>query len=144
MLLKGKLAELMVQVDPKLYQKYITTNKKGEAMLYVRLSEASYGLLQSALLFYQKLRGELKDYGFEVNPYDPCVANKVVNGSQMTVTWDVNNLKVSHNNYHEVTKFLMYLGDWYGNRITAVNRGKVYDYLGMDLDFSNKGKLYGP
>ena len=35
MLLKGKLAELMVQVDPKLYRKYITTNKKGDAMLYV-------------------------------------------------------------------------------------------------------------
>ena len=33
MLLKGELAELMVQVDPKLYQKYVTTSKKGEAML---------------------------------------------------------------------------------------------------------------
>ena len=105
MLLKGKLAELMVQVDPKLYHKYITTNKKGEAMLYVRLSKALYGLLQSPLLFYHKLRKELEDYGFEVNPYDPCVANKVVNGSQMTVTWHVDNLKVSHNDYHEVTKF---------------------------------------
>jgi len=30
---KGQLAELMVQVNPKLYQKYITTNKKGEAIL---------------------------------------------------------------------------------------------------------------
>ena len=141
MLLKGKLAELMVRVDPKLYRKYITTNKKGEAMLYVRLSKALYGLLQSALLFYQKLRGELEDYGFEVNPYDPCVANKVVNGSQMTVTWHVDDLKVSHNDYHEITKFLMYLGDLYGNRIT-VNRGDVHDYLGMDLDYSQKGKLY--
>ena len=47
MLLKGKLAELIVQVDPKLYRKYITTNKKGEAMLYVRLSKALYGLLRS-------------------------------------------------------------------------------------------------
>ena len=30
MLLRGKLAELMVQVDPKLYRKYITTSSKGE------------------------------------------------------------------------------------------------------------------
>ena len=52
-------------------------------MLYVRLSKALYGLLQSALLFYQKLRGELEDYGFEVNPYDPSVAKKIINGSQM-------------------------------------------------------------
>ena len=55
MLLKGKLAELMVQIDPKLYQKYIITISKGEPMLYVRLSKAFYGLLQSALLFYRKL-----------------------------------------------------------------------------------------
>ena len=65
-------------------------------MLYVRLSKALYGLLQSALLFYKKLRVELEDYGIEVNPYDPCVANKVVNGSQMTVTWHMDDLKVSH------------------------------------------------
>ena len=97
MLLKGKLAVLMVKVDPKLYQKYITTNKKGEAMLYVRLSKAMYRLLQSVLLFYQKLRQELEDYGFEINPYGPCVASKVINGSQMTVTWHVDDLNVSHN-----------------------------------------------
>ena len=65
-------------------------------MLYVRLFKALYGLLQSALLFYKKLRGELEDYGFEVNPYNPCVANKIVNGSQMTVTWHIDDLKVSH------------------------------------------------
>ena len=56
MLLKGRLAELMVQVDLKLYRKYATVSAKGEAMLYVRLSKALYGLLQSALLFYKKLR----------------------------------------------------------------------------------------
>ena len=72
MLLKGKLAELMVQVDPKLYRKYITTNKKGEAMLYVRLSKALCGLLQSALLFYKKLRGELENYGFEESLQSLC------------------------------------------------------------------------
>ena len=86
MLLKGKLAELMVQIDPQLYQKFIITSSKGEPMLYVRLSKALYGLLQSALLFYCKLRSELEDYGFTVNPYDPCVANKMINGKQMTVT----------------------------------------------------------
>ena len=45
MLLKGKLAELMVQIDPKLYRKYIITSLKGEPMLYVHLSKALYGLL---------------------------------------------------------------------------------------------------
>ena len=66
MLLKGKLVELMVQIDPNIYRKYIITSSKGEPMLYVRLSKALYGLLQSALLFYRKLRSELEDHGFTV------------------------------------------------------------------------------
>ena len=48
-------------------------------MLYDRLSKAFYGLLQPDLLFHSKLRTELEDFGFAVNPYYPCVANKMVN-----------------------------------------------------------------
>jgi len=47
-------------------------------MLHDRFSKALYGLLQSALQFYQTLRCEMEDYGFEVNPFDPCVANKII------------------------------------------------------------------
>ena len=36
MVLKGRLAELMVQVVPNLYRKYITVNRKGTAILYVK------------------------------------------------------------------------------------------------------------
>lgn len=39
-------------------------------------------MLQSALLFYKKLQGDLEEYGFEINPYDLCVANKVIKGHQ--------------------------------------------------------------
>jgi hypothetical protein len=140
MLLKGRLAELMVQVDPQLYRKYVITSRKGEPMLYVRLSKALYGLLQSALLFYKKFVGDIEKYGFVVNPYDPCVANKTVNGSQMTVTWHVDDGKVSHKDPNEVTKFLVYLAKIYGPKLT-VTRGKVHDYLGMDLDYASKKEL---
>ena len=68
--------------------------KNGEPMLYVQLLKAVYGLLRSALLFYKKLRAQLEKMGFEINPYDPCVANKTVGDSQMTVTWHVDDLKV--------------------------------------------------
>ena len=29
MLMKGKLAELLVQINPTMYRKYVTTNSKG-------------------------------------------------------------------------------------------------------------------
>ena len=55
-----------------------------------------YGTLQAALLFWKNLTGALQDWGFEINPYDWCVANKIVNGKQVTVVWHVDDLKISH------------------------------------------------
>ena len=79
MVLKGRLVELMVQVAPNLYRKNISVDRKGTAILYVKMQKAMYGLLRSALLFYWKLVADLESNGFKLNPYDPCVANKTVN-----------------------------------------------------------------
>ena len=140
MCLRGKLAEMMVKVDPKLYRKYVTTSAKGEPILYVKLNKALYGLLKSALLWYKKLRSELEEMGFVVNEYDPCVANCTVEGSQLTVTWHVDDLKVSHVNPNVVSKFILDMAKIYGPNIT-VSRGETHDYLGMDLDYSTKGEV---
>ena len=51
MLLCGKLAELLVKVDPKLYRKYVITSKQGGPMLYVKLTKALYVIMCSAMLF---------------------------------------------------------------------------------------------
>ena len=64
-----------------MYRKHVTIGPNEEPILYVRLLKAFYGLLRLALLFYKKLRGDLEKMGFEINPYDPCVANKMINGS---------------------------------------------------------------
>ena len=58
----------------------------------------------------------------------------------MTVTWHVDNLKVSHEYPAEITKFANYLAAIYGEALT-VHRGKIHDYLGMDLDYTTKGKV---
>ena len=135
MLLRGKMVKLLVKLQPELYRKYVITGKNGEPMLYVKLLKALYGLLKAVLVFYKKLAGELVDMGFEINPYDPSVANKIVDGTQMTVTWHVNDLKVSDKDPAEVSKFLLSMAKIYGPGIT-VTRGKVHPYLGMDFDYS--------
>ncbi|KAL3810038.1 hypothetical protein ACHAXA_000207 [Cyclostephanos tholiformis] len=140
MVLKGRLAELMVQVAPNLYRKYISVDRKGTAILYVKMQKAMYGLLRSALLFYRKLVHDLEGNGFKLNPYDPCVANKTINGKQMTVCWHVDDLKVSHIDSGEITKFGDWLSNTYGVSVAA-HRGKVHDYLGMIFDFSQEGKV---
>jgi len=134
MALEGPLAELMVKVDPKIYRKHITTNKKGKALLYVKMNKAVYGMLRSAMLFYKKLRADLEDYGFVVNPYDPCVANMTVKGSQMTVVWHVDDLKVSHADDFEITKLGQFLSGTYNG--LSVRRGANHDYLGINFDYS--------
>ena len=71
--------------------------------------------------------------GFVINPYDPCVANKMVNGHQMTVCWHVDDLKVSHKDEDAVTALTLKLASLYGPK-TTISRGKVPDYLGTDID----------
>ncbi len=71
MVLKGELAETMMHIAPQTYQKHITVDKKGSAILYVKLQKALYGLMRDSLFFYQKLQKELEENRFVVNPYDP-------------------------------------------------------------------------
>ncbi len=77
--------------------------------MYLHLQKALYRIMTSALLFYRKDILELKEMGFEVNPYDPCVVNKQVDGSQMTVQWHVDDLMVSHSNNKAISGFLIQL-----------------------------------
>jgi hypothetical protein len=51
--------------------------KNGQKVLYLELLKAlSYGCVQSVLLWYELFSGTVKGMGFELNPYDTCVAKK--------------------------------------------------------------------
>jgi hypothetical protein len=106
MVLRGELAELMVKMNPSMYRKYVTPDKKGRTLLYVELQKAVYGTLKTSLLFYQKLVKQITRDGFKLNPYDPCVANKMIGGKQMTICWHVDDLKISHLNPKVVDKMV--------------------------------------
>ena len=69
---------MMVRINPALYREYVAYSANRVPMLYVRLYKALYGMLRAVLVFYKRLRGILEDMGFEINPYDPCVANMMV------------------------------------------------------------------
>ncbi len=53
MVLKSRLAELMVQVAPNLYRKYITVNRKGTAILKCQDAEGSVRALDECLALLQ-------------------------------------------------------------------------------------------
>jgi hypothetical protein len=111
-------------------------------VIYVILTKALYGTLQTALLFWLNLSTQLVECGIELNPYDFCVANKKVDGKQCTVVWHVDDLKISHVDPKVVTTILNLLDGRYGQEIVGgkrapltVTRGKIHDYLGMTLDY---------
>ena len=80
--------------------------------------------------------------GFTINPYDWCIANNIINGSQCTIVWHVDNLKLSHKYPKLIDKIIVSLDDEYGKTgKMTVQRGKIHEYLGMTLDFSKPGKF---
>jgi len=110
--------------------------------MYVRLRKALYRTLQAAMLFWKDLTKSLTDWGFIVNPYDRCVANKIIDGKQCTVLWHVDDIKISHVNENIVTSVIKYLSEKYGKEAPlTVTRGKVHHYLGMTLDYNIYGKV---
>ena len=134
MKIKCGLVDILVELDPETYRDYVVYEGKTK-VFYVQALKELYGMLQSSLLFYKKLRGNLVSIGFVVNPYDPCVANQMVDGKQQTVTWHVDDLKSSHADSKvndEIHKWLeMKYGDDKIGKVKAV-RGKRHDLFGYD------------
>ena len=116
--------------------------EKGREVLYVELKKALYGTLKAALLFWKRLSSQLMKWGFELNPYDACVANKMINGNHCTILWHVDDLKISHVDANVVTDIINLLESEFGNEAPlTVTRGKVHEYLGMTIDYSVPGKV---
>ena len=80
----------------------------------MEVKKALYGTLKAALLFWKKVTMKLKQWGFEVNPYDWCVMNKTIDGTQCTILWHVDDLKISHVKPNVVTKVIKQLEAEFG------------------------------
>ena len=132
---------MLVQLCPEVYGPYVVF-ENGRQLLYVQVLRAIYGMLQAALLWYKKFKNDLEEQGFKFNPYDPCVANRMIKGSQHTMLFHVDDLKCSHKNKTVNDEFAKWLEETYGQHgRVEIHRGKVHDYLGMKLDYSEKKKL---
>ena len=77
-----------------------------------------------------------------MNPYEPCVVNKISIGSQHTVAWFVVDLKTSHKLKEVSDEFLEWLKATYG-KIADIGgiHGTHHDSLAMNLDFSESGVM---
>ncbi|MDG7001629.1 MAG: hypothetical protein JRN15_21230, partial [Nitrososphaerota archaeon] len=137
----GKMVELLLEIDMDMYGPCVTTEGRQKVM-YVELLKALYGTLRAARLFWEKLSGKLIEWGFTMNPYDSCVANKMMNGKQLTVVWHVDDLKVSHKEMQVLKWFAGMLNEEFGKETSITESyGKQHEYLGMQLDYSHQGEV---
>jgi hypothetical protein len=114
-------------------------HEKGKPVLYARLNKALYGKLRAALQFYKKLVAKLESWGFKLNPYVRCVANKIINGKQCTIVWHVDDPKISHQDNAIVKQVVANLNTEFGTHLPLkATFGKVHDYLGMTLNSLNR------
>ena len=128
---------IMCEVNPE-YKDHVRT-KNGKKVLYVQVLKAIYGMIESALRWYELFTGTLCGMGFELNPYDCCVANKMIDGNQCTVGWYVDDNKVSHISNKVNTMIVDAIEEHFGK--LARTTGSKHTFLGMDVEMISKGKI---
>ena len=139
--LTGAVAILLVEADEDKWRKHLQ-KENGKWVIYVSCDKVIYGTMNAALLAYKKLAKLFREWGFVMNPYDPCVWNKMVGGKQMTIMFHIDDLLMSHLLPHIVTLFIKKLEQEYATRDPlTVTRGLIHDYLGMTFDLRVPGQV---
>ena len=139
--LDGPLVDLLIKVEPS-YQSFVCF-ERGQRIIYTCLNKALYGTLQAAMLFWKELTQFVTvDLGFTVNPYDLCVANKLIDGKQCTILWHVDDIKMSHVSQDVLESIMKQIKARFGKEAPlTVTRGPVHEYLRMTIDFSSPGTV---
>jgi hypothetical protein len=145
--IQGILVDILVEIARDVYKSYVLKDKKESKQLLVQCQNALYGTMIASLLYYRKFVKSLTDIEFVINPYDPCVANKKIEGDQMTICFHVDDCKLSHRKTKVMDSMIEYLRQEYESIFKdvsgamTVSRGNIHKYLGMNLDYTVRGQL---
>ena len=81
----------------------------------------------------------MKKNGFNQNPYEPCIANKVINGKQCTICWHVDDNKISHEDPKVVDEVIKMIKDEFHD--VTVKRGDEHTFIGMNVKMNQDGTV---
>ena len=123
--LEGKYVDIMCEVNPE-YKPNVRV-ENGKKVLYIQILKALYGMIESTLSWYELYTSVLMKMGFELNPYDPCVANKMINGKQATMTWYVDDNMLSHVDEAENEEIVAKIEELFPG--LTVTRGKEHTFI---------------
>ena len=139
---EGLMVDMLCEIDPTYRSKVQYTKDGKKKFLYGKLAKAVYGTLMGSILFYNKLSKQLMDWGFEVNNYDKCTWNKIVDGEQLTVQAHVDDLTLSHKDQCVLDNLIRELNAVFGKeKKLEETKGDVHEYLGLTIDYSMPGNV---
>jgi hypothetical protein len=145
--IRGILVDILAEIAPDVYKSYVLKDKKGSKKFLVQCQTALYGIMVASLLYHQKFVKSLTDIDFVINTYDPCIANKMIEGEQITICFHLDDCKISHHTTKVMDSMIEYLRQEYksifedGYGTMTVSRGKIHTYLGMTLDYTARGQV---
>ena len=133
----GQFVDIVCDVNPEFKQDVRFEN--GRKVLYVRILKAIYGMIESALLWYELYVTVLYEDGYELNQYDKCVANKIINEKQCTIGWYVDDNIAGHAEEAVVDDLIQKIDNKFPGLV--VQKGPKLDFLGMELLFRDDKKV---
>jgi len=114
--------ETVCEIDQSYNNRVIWHKDRKKKFFDGQLIKAVYITLLRAVIFYNNLSKHLIEHILVQNKYDMCIFHKMVNGKQITVQFQVDNLKVSHKDQAVLEDFLTNLRDEFGQEDKIRNR----------------------
>ena len=128
--------DIMCDINPE-YRKCIII-ENGKEVLYVQVLRSIYGCIEAALQWYKCYTEVLEKEGFVLNPYDRCVANKMIDGHQCTIAWYVDDNVITHQNDKVLDDVFKKICNCFGDM--KLNTGDEHDFLGMKIKLHREDK----
>ena len=128
--------DMMCEINPEHKKNIIYEN--GKQVLYMKIVRALYGCIEASLQWYKCYTEVLEKEGFKLNPYDKCVANKIINGEQCTITWYVDDNVITHKDESVLKDLFNKVCKSFGDM--DLNTGDEHDFLGMKIKIDRLNK----
>ena len=119
------------------FAKYLDENKQLVGILKFAL----YGTLAARYLWYTTLTAALHELGYQPNPYEPCLFNRMEGGVQCSVCIYVDDLRWYSLNKEYLMADIAHLNKKFGvTKKLTLQDGNITEYLGMIWDRSALGE----
>jgi hypothetical protein len=139
--------DIVVEVAPEVYKSYFSKDNKRMKQLLVQYQNDLHDTMDTILLYYRKFVKSFTDIDFVINPYDLCMANKKIEGEQITICVHDDDCNHSHLKTKVMDSIVNYLLQEYesifedGSGAMTVSRGNTHKYLVMTLDYTVRGQV---